>query len=93
MKFYLLQENFTGLLQLKVSPNPGRGGFTYHFISPGNTDVLLTLTDISGQLILEKMIAPADGENTGILKIATPGIYILKLTNRQGNACIKIVAE
>jgi len=82
-------------ISLAVFPNPTAGITQFNFTSTSLTTAELALTDMAGQLILQKKVFPADGQLNDYLdlsKIAS-GVYLLNIKQDGKIVSEKIVLQ
>jgi len=81
--------------KLKIYPNPGSGNFNIELNSSVVQDVDCKLFDLSGQLIYSEKKMLVNGINTIKLKLTDTdsGVYLLKLTTKEGVFQKKVIIE
>jgi nitrous oxidase accessory protein NosD len=67
--------------EVNVYPNPSSGIVTVEFTSDEKSKVLLTITDLTGKIIMNEIINSIPGNNSKVLELENlaKGIYILNL--------------
>jgi hypothetical protein len=86
-----------GTLQMQVYPNPNKGSFNVKFNLKENSEVKLTISDVSGRIIEYTVLKNLQvGENTYSKKIknlVNGGIYSITIETEFERATQKIIVE
>jgi len=78
---------------LNVYPNPNNGDFTVNFNADNNSQYLLEITNVLGQIVYQRNISDASGEFTANLNLIGygKGVYMVVLKQGQQQQSIKKV--
>ncbi len=82
--------------ELSAYPNPTSGKVIIEFNSETETNVILTITDITGKSVMNEIISAGEGSNTKDLDLGNlaKGIYMLSLkTDELVSQTIRLVVE
>tara|TARA_B110000046_G_C13023527_1_gene412517 strand:+ start:5228 stop:6085 length:858 start_codon:yes stop_codon:yes gene_type:complete len=86
-----------GSLKMKVNLNPNRGWFTVDYNLSQNTDVKITLHDVNGKIIedrvFENIPTGANSFQKKVRRLKKGGIYFLPLETSYETATRKIIIE
>jgi hypothetical protein len=86
-----------GSLKMNVYPNPNRGWFTVDYTLTQNTDVKITLHDVNGKIIEDRIFENMQaGENSfqkKVRRLKKGGIYFLTIETNYEKATRKIIIE
>jgi len=92
-----LNEQSVGTLKMKVYPNPNDGNFMVKYNLENNSDVRITLMDVSGKMIEDTIIPDQkQGENLyqkDIQQLIDGGVYFLTIDAGYEKAMQKIIIE
>lgn len=83
--------NLTQREAFKLVPNPSNGSFVIQ--CPANNAVICTIQNISGQEVYNKTIQTQNMQAKIDDAILAKGIYILKIADKNGVQCMKLVVE
>ena len=87
----------SGLLNLKVYPNPARENFTLEFQLTKTSMVNVELSDISGRRLASffqgKLNTGKQQLTVNIPESITPGIYFVQVGSNNGNAVSKLIIK
>ncbi|MBS1687589.1 MAG: T9SS type A sorting domain-containing protein [Bacteroidetes bacterium] len=81
--------NTNGRHEINISPNPSNGDFNI-FLSDNTIESSMEVYDYSGRNIMNRTL---QGGNNNIHLNVSPGIYLLRITNRAGVIVKKIVIQ
>jgi hypothetical protein len=85
-----------GSLDTKVYPNPTSGLLTVEFTSNATGAYSLTVTDITGRVVLVNNLKAVSGKNQHVIDLgfANMGMYMLYMKDSQGNISVtKVTVE
>jgi len=74
-------ETENSLFDLRISPNPNNGTFTVILPQPATAGMLFRVTDISGQLLLEKRVEGGHTEQRIAAHVLPEGLYFLQVVS------------
>jgi len=81
--------NTAGMHEINISPNPSNGEFNI-FLSDNSVESLMDVYDYSGKNIMKRTLK--GGDNNIHLNVS-PGIYLLRITNRASVFVKKIIIQ
>ena len=88
------ENNNVSLISFKAFPNPTNDKLTVFYKLEGADYVTLTLTDVNGRIVYEKMTPSVkNGSETISLQDLAKGVYVLKMTTLTESKTEKIVRE
>ena len=72
--------------KIGIYPNPTTGNLNVNFFTATAKNVILSIEDVTGKLLLQQNISVEQGYSNNVLDLQSylNGIYILKITNAQG---------
>jgi hypothetical protein len=77
-----------------VFPNPARGAFTVQLGDGSNGSVGIAIEDVSGATVYRTTATAADGRiNVANIGTVTPGIYLLRVTTKDGVQTGKLILQ
>lgn len=77
-----------------VFPNPARGAFTVQLGDGSNGSVGIAIEDVSGATVYRTTTTAADGRiNVANIGAVTPGIYLLRVTTKDGVQTGKLILQ
>jgi uncharacterized delta-60 repeat protein len=81
-------------LEVKLYPNPNLGKFQLQFFGLNTGKASLTITDLTGRIILQKDVEACNGCISEPLELkAAKGVYLLTITANQKRILRKVVLE
>lgn len=82
-------------LEINVSPNPTNDFITIHYNLENESQVILKLTTVQGQVIQENKIEKANGIQTNTLDLSNQasGLYFVSITTETGNFTSKVMKK
>ena len=81
---------FPFALSLNVYPNPFRDQLTIRIDSPDEEMFDISITDLSGKIVYRDTKIPGNTDNILSLQL-NPGMYILRVTNKERQMLHRIV--
>jgi hypothetical protein len=77
--------------EISIFPNPSSGYLSFNMFTNENAELLITIEDISGKLLLSQKVNPTRGYNQNELNISdfVNGIYIIKISSCKDGNLIK----
>lgn len=85
-------EGEAGLI-IQVLPNPNNGSFEMSILNVENKQLLVSITDMVGQLVLSKEISGVGGNKKMEINGLSKGIYLASVTQNHSITTKKIVVE
>lgn len=82
--------------EIKAYPNPTSGNVTVDFSSEIDTEVLLTVSDLTGKIVVSNIIEAIQGSNSKEIELnnLSKGIYMLNLrSDKSVSESIRLVVE
>ena len=82
-------------LDVKVYPNPTKGIVNINYTLEDSTDIMLSLTNIQGQVISKTKISKTSGLQTDSIDLSSlsNGMYFISIKSSNGNYSAKVIKE
>lgn len=97
LRYYALDavENYSGIEDLSVYPNPVTDNLTLDFTLPESGKVTLKVMDMAGKVVLADMVEAASGANKHTMDVSglRAGIYLLQVETRTGKVIQKVLVQ
>ncbi|MCW3102087.1 MAG: hypothetical protein JWO09_527 [Bacteroidetes bacterium] len=86
-------ETASGIMELKVEPNPSDGRFRLSFSAPASNDVMISINDISGRCVYKETLTKYAGNYAKELDLTAfdKGMYFVRITTERGRFTQKII--
>ncbi|OYT16342.1 MAG: hypothetical protein B7C24_08215, partial [Bacteroidetes bacterium 4572_77] len=88
-------EELTQIRELQVYPNPASTNAIVEFIAQANSTLTISLTDILGKVIMEKVIEVSSGtfKHNLALSELNKGVYFVEIKQNNQKSTVKLIVE